>query len=78
MLPLQQTLSDNTGKNKTKQTMRFLKRKLSVTTLIMMIRVTDGLGNPGGPGGPGGPGVPGGPGDLDGPGGPGVDLIKLV
>ena len=37
--------------------MRFLKRKLGVTTLIMMIRVTDGLGNPGGPGGPGGPGA---------------------
>ena len=36
-----------------------------MTTLIMMTRVTDGLGNPGGPGGPGGPG------DLDGPGGPG-------
>ena len=49
--------------------MRFLKRKLGVTTLIMMIRVTDGLGNPGGPGGPGGPGCPCvlyGPGGLDG------------
>ena len=36
--------------------MQFLKRKLGVTTLIMMIRVKDGLGNPCGPGGPGGPG----------------------
>ena len=40
--------------------MRFLKRKLGVTTLIMMIRVKDGLGNPCGPGGPVGPGGPGG------------------
>ena len=58
--------------------MRFLKRKLGVTTLIMMIRVTDGLGNPGGPGGPGVTGGPGGPGDLDSPGGPGVNLIQVV
>ena len=46
--------------------MRFLKRKLGVTTLIMMIRVTDGLGNPGGPGGPAGLGEPCGPCDIGG------------
>ena len=57
--------------------MRFLKRKLVVTTLIMMIRVTDGLGNPGGPCGPCCPGEIGSPGGLldlccpGGPGGPG-------
>ena len=52
--------------------MRFLKRKLGVTTLMMMTRVTDGLGNPGGPGDPGGPGGPGGP---DGPGDPMVQVV---
>ena len=36
-----------------------------MTTLIMMTRVTDGLGNPGGPGGPGSPGSPGGQGGQE-------------
>ena len=58
--------------------MQFLKRKLVVTTLIMMIRVTDGLGNPGGPGGPGSPGGPGGQGCLGGQGGPGDQVCQCI
>ena len=46
--------------------MQFLKRKLGLTTLIMMTRVTDCLGNPGGPGGPGVPGGHGVPGGVSG------------
>ena len=73
--------------------MWFLKRKLVVTTLIMMTRVTDGLGHPGGPGcpgvpggsddpggtgGPGGSGGPVGPGGLCASGGPGVSYFIFV
>ena len=55
--------------------MRFLKRKLGVTTLIMMTRVTDGLGNPGGPGGPG---SLGGQGCLGGQSDPGDQVCQCI
>ena len=55
--------------------MRFLKRKLGVTKLIMMIRVTDGLGNPGGQGGLVDLGHPGG---LVDPSGQVVQVVYVV